>query len=173
MFDYGWLEVCCSSLPAGVGSMQPHCPQPYIVQLIVFRILTNNIIVIINKQINNAWWHVHNVAINQWNSIYEASHFSTNRGCLPCHITLMDPLSDNQNCMFAPRWPLFPMIFKIFSYFEIEIDMPMLKHVRQLTTWSSKEKILQPRIEPPTSSLRFEYLSTIIQLARVVSDYLI
>ena len=35
---------------------------------------------------------------------------------------------------------------------------------------SSREEILQLRIELPTSSFRFGYLSTIIQQLRVVSD---
>ena len=34
---------------------------------------------------------------------------------------------------------------------------------------SCREEISQPEIEPPTSSLRFTYLSTIVQLFRVVS----
>ena len=38
------------------------------------------------------------------------------------------------------------------------------------TFMSSKEEISQPGIEPPTSSLRFGYLSTIIQQFKIVSD---
>ena len=38
---------------------------------------------------------------------------------------------------------------------------------------SSREEILQPGIEPPTSSLRFGYLSTIIQQFRVVLDHIL
>jgi hypothetical protein len=50
------------------------------------------------------------------------------------------------------------------------------KHMRQLTTLQvflpSREEISLPGIEPPTSSLRFGYLSTIIQKFRVISDLL-
>ena len=57
-------------------------------------------------------------------------------------------------------------IFIFLSFWRRKADMPSPKHKRQLTTWqvflSSREENSQPGIEPPTSSLRFGYLSTVI-----------
>jgi hypothetical protein len=60
-----------------------------------------------------------------------------------------------------------------YFYFETEENAKAYEAVDHLTSvLSSREEISQLGIEPPTSSLRFEYLSTIIQQLRVVLDQL-
>jgi hypothetical protein len=58
-------------------------------------------------------------------------------------------------------------IFILLIYSEIEVRQANAKEhvaVDHLTSiLSSREEISQPRFEPPTSSLGFGYLSTIIQ----------
>ena len=66
-----------------------------------------------------------------------------------------------------------------FSFFETEEQQPnaKLKRMRQLTTSQAfrqtERRFHSQEFEPPTSSLRFGCLSTIIQQLRVISDQMI
>ena len=63
------------------------------------------------------------------------------------------------------------LLFFYFLKIEQKIDMPTPEHRgavdHQASFLSSREEILQPGIEPLTSSLRFGHLSTTMQQLRV------
>ena len=69
-------------------------------------------------------------------------------------------------CEVALAYQCFYVIIIIsISISIVKAYMPTPKHMRQFTTWQvfCQEEISQPGIESPTSSLKFGYLSTIIQ----------
>ena len=73
---------------------------------------------------------------------------------------------DRELCLVIVEIWLRGFLF-LFHFLRQRDDMPMPKQKRQWTTWqyflSSREEISHHIIELPTSSLRFGYLSTIIQ----------
>ena len=97
---------------------------------------------------------------NQWLSLAErtlkVAHASKNRSLL----------AHTSKCGWAMN--LFIFIFETECRQSNVEGREVVEHTA--TFMSSKEEISQPGIEPPTSSLRFGYLSTIIQQFKIVSD---
>ena len=93
---------------------------------------------------------------------------------------LLQNLKQKNHCSCSTKIHIYIYIyiwlinFLIFNFLRQKANMPTPKHKRQLTTWqvflSSRVEIPQLGIDSPTSSLKFGYLSTIIEWFRVVSD---